>query len=288
MYVHATRVVRGTLAFGILLTAGAYGACPPDCVPGGGPAASDCLIQFSGVAGPSKVTATCTDGTSCDLDGQADGTCLFGLQACLDTPGPSCTASVLSGTPTVTPAGDPVAQELAAALAALDPSTPGCTPQGLHVRLTPSLTGIKPVRVRLTVTAVAGARTDRDRIKLICNPGAPRFANDVQPIFTRRCATAGCHAGPTPSEGQSLEAGKAYASDVDVHSAEIPKLLRVKKGSITGSFLARKILGGKAIPPLGQAQMPSGCPNAPPAGGCLTSGEIYTILAWIKTGAPDN
>jgi hypothetical protein len=34
--------------------------------------------------------------------------------------------------------------------------------------------------------------------------------------------------------------------------------------------------------------MPQGCPNLPPAGGCLTDAQIFTILSWIANGAPDN
>jgi hypothetical protein len=34
--------------------------------------------------------------------------------------------------------------------------------------------------------------------------------------------------------------------------------------------------------------MPFGCPLAPGVGGCLTNAEIYTILAWIQSGAPNN
>jgi hypothetical protein len=34
--------------------------------------------------------------------------------------------------------------------------------------------------------------------------------------------------------------------------------------------------------------MPSGCPLNPQSSGCLTDSELFTILAWIKAGAPDN
>jgi hypothetical protein len=34
--------------------------------------------------------------------------------------------------------------------------------------------------------------------------------------------------------------------------------------------------------------MPQGCPGFPPLGGCLTREEIFTIVAWIAEGAPNN
>jgi hypothetical protein len=58
-------------------------------------------------------------------------------------------------------------------------------------------------------------------------------------------------------------------------------------GSIAKSFMARKILG-RGLKPSNGSMMPQGCPGVPPAGGCLTPAEEYTILAWIQSGAPNN
>ena len=84
------------------------------------------------------------------------------------------------------------------------------------------------------------------------------------------------------------EQGKSYGSDVNVHSADVPKMFRVKPGSLKGSFLAHKILGQGIPKSRGGALMPLGCPGLPPAGGCLTQAEIFTILSWIADGAPNN
>jgi len=114
------------------------------------------------------------------------------------------------------------------------------------------------------------------------------FANDVQPIFTQRCATTGgCHDSSFRAQNQALDAGEAYANIVGKPSSEGGKLLVVAPGSIAKSFLARKITG-KGLKGSNGTLMPFGCPLAPGVGGCLTDAEIYTILAWIQAGAPNN
>jgi hypothetical protein len=273
----------------MLVATGALADCPASCVPGGGPAATDCFVAFSGIP---STTVSCTDGDpSCDTDGKADGVCTFGLQACVNVSGlPSCTPGSLSGPPSVTPSKDPAAQQLAAALQTLPLTGQSCTTPGLKIPLKVSLAGIKAGKSRLTVTASSGGKTDRDKLKLTCLPStlAPSFSRDIQPIFTSTCATSACHSASFRGGGQVLEPGSAYADTVGVRSTEIPSLLRVKPGSIRGSFLARKILGQGIPPGRGGGGMPQGCPTVPPVGGCLTSDQIFTILSWIANGAPDN
>jgi len=258
--------------------------CPPDCVAGGGPAATDCFVAYGGIP---AATTSCTDGTACDIDGKANGVCTLGLQACINVPGiAGCTASTLSGAPTIKGTA-PAAAALAGALAALDPSAQACTPPGLALPLKISPAGIKKTVARLSVTATSGGKKDKDRLKLTCEPSttAPSLSGDVQPILTAKCAIPTCHSGPSPSAGQSLEAGQSYGSDVNVHSTNNPKLIRVVPSSIKKSYLARKILG----PTDGTALMPQGCPGAPLSpGGCLTDDEKATILYWIANGAPND
>ena len=83
-----------------------------------------------------------------------------------------------------------------------------------------------------------------------------------------------------------LDGPDMHATLVDAASVNVPSLSLVRPGSVAQSYLARKILG-KRIPDH-TARMPNGCPANPPAGGCLTDGEIAAILAWIQTGAADN
>jgi hypothetical protein len=67
--------------------------CPPDCpYKGGGPAATDCLVEYDGVApiDPSSRLLTCYDGdTACDADGQLDGVCTFAIRTCVNNADPS-------------------------------------------------------------------------------------------------------------------------------------------------------------------------------------------------------
>ena len=293
--------MRTATALALVLLAGAAMAdcqsapAGPDCVRGGGPAATDCFVAFSGIP---STTVTCTDGASCDTDGKADGGCTLGLQACVNVAGlPSCTPGSLAAAPTVKPANDPAAQQLASALQALSPAVQGCTNPGLRIPLRVSLAGIKPGKSRLTVTAISGGKRDKDKLKLTCLPSTtpPSLIADVQPIFglgardpNGRCNFAGCHSGPSPGGGLNLEPGRTYADSVGVPSTEVRKFARVKPGSIKASFLARKVLG-QGIPPGTGARMPQGCPAViPPVTQCPTDAEIFTILSWIANGAPNN
>ena len=272
------------LTLGSLLVARLAGAvCPPDCVGGGGPAATDCVIEWGGISG---TVSTCVDGTACDLDGKADGTCTLPLQACFDVGG-TCGVSTMTSVkvaPRTVAAG-------AALASAMETLTPGqCTAPGFAIPVKPSngATPIKPGVVKLKVTAVADGKKDPDKLNLTCSPATPSFANDVQPIFTQRCATAGgCHDSSFRAENQALDAGEAYSNIVGKPSVEGGKLLVVAPGSIAKSFLARKITG-KGLKSSTGTLMPFGCPLAPGVGGCLTDAEIYTILAWIQSGAPNN
>jgi hypothetical protein len=286
--------ISTALLLAVLLAGSALASCPgADCVAGGGPAATDCFIAFTGIP---STTVSCTDGDpGCDTDGKVDGACTLALQACVNVSGlPSCTPGTPGGPPTVKPAKDPAAQQLAAALQGL---TQGCTPPGLRIPLKVSLAGIKPGKSRLTVTATSGGKRDRDKLKLTCLPSAagPSLSAAVQPIFglsrsdpNGLCTYSGCHSGPSPGGALNLEPARTYAELVGVKANEVPKYLRVKPGSIRSSFLARKILG-LGIPPNTGSRMPQGCPAViPPVIRCPTDAEIFTILSWIANGAPNN
>jgi hypothetical protein len=260
-------------------------ACPPDCVAGGGPAATDCFIAFDGIL---STTVTCTDGDACDTDGKRDGVCTLGLQACINVPGlGSCQPGGLLGAPAVKPAKDLTGQQLAAALSTLDLGSAGCTPPGLRLPVKISLAGIKTGKSRLTVTAVSGGKRDRDKLKLACQPSTipPSLAQDVQPIFTEKCAYAGCHDSFFKAGGQDLSRGVSYGSSVGARST-LGKLPRVTPGSLKRSQMAHRLLGVGI--PVGGTQMPQGCPGLPPMHGCLTPDETFTILSWIANGAPNN
>lgn len=260
----------------LLLAGAAHAQCPPaGCFPGGGPATTDCFVEWAGVA---TALTTCVDGSSCDMDGVANGTCTLPVAACINVA--PCTGPVTSVSIKGRDAG---AQALNAAVAALSLGDSTCTPAGFAVATkAPALTGIKPGVSRFTATAISGGKRDRDVLKLTCQAAAPSLAADIQPIFDTRCATPACHVG-TPASGElNLEAGNALANTVNQPSVSTfaKRRVRVKPGSLKLSYLARKIMGKGLFP--GDSVMPQACGALVP---CLTDAEKYLILAWIQSGA---
>jgi len=268
----------------LVLAAGGRAACPPDCFRGTGPAASDCLVQYGRIT---AARTTCTDGDpACDADGLANGVCTIAVDVCLNEPSPGCTPDAISG-PTVAPVTSDAARALASAVGALDPARPGCVAATAPVALRPSLGGVRPASARVVLT-VRGRRTDRDRLTFTCTPSAaaPPFAAAIQPIFSARCATIGCHVVAPPNSTPPLEAVGAWAAIVGVASRNVPSLALVAPGDVARSYLARKILGKRIVDRT--VQMPQGCPHVPPAGGCLTTAEQAAIVGWIAGGAPND
>jgi hypothetical protein len=251
--------------------------CPSACFGGGGPSSTDCFLAFG--AAPGKVI-TCTDGDpTCDVDGQIDGTCTFGLTACTNVSVGACSATPLDAAPVAIATGTG-AEAFVAAVAGLSTSAQSCTDPGL-VKLTiaNSATKLKPVKVTLRLTAVAAGKKDKDTLKLVCNPAKPGLAATVQPIFTTNCTYAGCHSGLLPQSSLSLEEGQSAAS-LAKPALGSPRTLRVKPGNLKKSYLAKGLFGDGAI------LMPDGCPDViAPVERCLTDIEVYTILAWIQAGA---
>jgi hypothetical protein len=268
-------IILGVVA--ALGSAIASAQCPGTCTGGGGPASTDCFLAYGSL--PSKVI-TCTDGdASCDTDGQIDGTCTFGLTACTNVSVGACTATPLDGPPTAVAQGTG-AEAFVSAVASLSTTTTACTAPGLvKLAIANSDVKLKPAKVTLRMTAVAGGKKDKDTVKLVCNPAKPGLEANVQPIFTANCTYAGCHSGPSPQFSLSLVDGES-ASNLSQKALSSPNLQRVKPRSIKKSYLAKGVLGEGAI------LMPSGCPEiVPPVEQCLTPVEVYTILAWIQAGA---
>jgi hypothetical protein len=135
---------------------------------GGKSAKSDCYIVYKGItvtSGKNKVE--CTDGDpACDTDGQAQGTCSFGITACFNDPNvagctPSnVTAVVVNGATIATPAV-PTSENV-------------CGDESIvAVPLKQGKKGPKKGKLKLKVTAesVSKPKKDKDVIALICNPG---------------------------------------------------------------------------------------------------------------------
>ncbi len=261
--------------------------CPPDCLGGGRNPAVDCLVEFGGLQ---TTDESCFDGNpTCDSDGAVDGVCTFDLSVCLNVAGDAgCTPGGMTKLPSVRPARSAAARSLSSAIATLDPSQPGCTAPGLAVPLTTALNGVKQTTARVAVTAGAGRKRDRNKLRLTCLPSplAPSLTQELRPIFETHCALPACHTTATGGITPAFDQPDLHAALVGVPSTNFPALALVHPGSVQQSYLARKILG-KRIPDHTE-RMPQGCPSQPPAGGCLTDGEIAAIAAWIQAGAPDN
>lgn len=253
--------------------------CPPTCQGGGtGPKATDCFLSYGNA--PGKVI-TCTEGDpSCDLDGTIDGVCTFGLTACTNVAVGSCPATPLDSAPTATQRGTG-GDGFIAALAQLSTTTQACTEPGLvKLPIALSKTKLKQAKLTLLLRAAAGGKTDKDTLKLVCNPAKPSLAGNVQPIFTTNCTYAGCHSGAIPERSLSLEDGQS-AAGLAQRALGLAKLKRVQPGSVKKSYLTLGLFPGTLA-----VQMPDGCPNiVAPVTRCLTDAEIYTILAWIQAGA---
>ena len=108
----------------------------------------------------------------------------------------------------------------------------------------------------------------------------PSFANDVQPIFTKRCSIGGCHSLYSARAEMVLLPGHAYDSIVNKVSYLNPPMARVEPGDTLNSWLVRMIKDNDAAR-LNFARMPLG-------GQPLTRNQIATIVNWIENGAPRN
>jgi hypothetical protein len=129
-------------------------------------------------------------------------------------------------------------------------------------------------------------------------PVAVPFAAEVQPIFARSCAGAGCHraeqttdagAPAAPDAGclehpaalLSLCDRDAVAALVDVPSGQVPRLRLVAQNDSSRSYLLRKLLPG-ATP---DRPAPTTLGHRDPPGAPLSRDELHAIARWIDTGA---
>ena len=122
-----------------------------------------------------------------------------------------------------------------------------------------------------------------------CKPPAQptvSFANNIQPIFNRSCAVAGCHIGPVPTGPVDLSPGQSYGQTVNVKSAQEPNLKRFLPGNPDKSYIVRKIEGG---PQIAGVLMPQGCPAQPLNGAqCLNQDDDAAIRTWVTECAQNN
>ncbi|HEX9984152.1 MAG TPA: hypothetical protein VGF69_12870 [Thermoanaerobaculia bacterium] len=103
------------------------------------------------------------------------------------------------------------------------------------------------------------------------------FTRVQNEVFTPTCALAGCHDPVGQQSALVLTPGRAYASTVNVQSAESPGLARVAPGDPTNSYLYRKITGAGIT----GARMPLGLPE-------LDAARTRLVRDWIRRGAPND
>ena len=108
----------------------------------------------------------------------------------------------------------------------------------------------------------------------------PSFANDVQPIFTLRCATSSCHTLATHQAGLNLAPGYAYDQIVDRRARFRPTWKRILPFKADSSFLIETLYSDTTRHPE-ISRMPLG--REP-----LTPNQIETIVNWVNQGAVRN
>lgn len=108
----------------------------------------------------------------------------------------------------------------------------------------------------------------------------PSFANDIQPIFVRRCAIGGCHSLNSARADLVLASGHAYDSIVNKPSFLNPALDRIEPGDAASSWLVIMIEDDDDAR-LHYSRMPLG-------GQPLTPNQIATIVNWVENGALRN
>lgn len=112
----------------------------------------------------------------------------------------------------------------------------------------------------------------------VCGSPTVSFAGAVQPIFTQKCATNGCHKGAMPSHSLNLSAGSAYGEIVNVNSIDCnPTRKLVAPGAPGHSHLVDKIMNTNLC---AGTQMPKNQ--------ALPAAQKQTIATWICQGALNN
>lgn len=146
--------------------------------------------------------------------------------------------------------------------------------------LSTTVGGLDPLTTYFVVVRASDALGNEDAgtAEASAMTAAPvTLSGDVQPVFTQRCAGAGCHGGPAPAEGMNLDAGSAYASTVGVPATQCSDRMRVAAGDPTKSYLVDKIDGNSLC--LGTRM---------PKTGSLSADERQLIVDWIAQGAPND
>ncbi len=151
-------------------------------VPGGGPAKTDCYVEWSGVTPNNGKNLDCQDGDpACDVDQTQNGLCVLGIGVCVaQTNVPECVPQTIEK---VTVKAQPKTIKFGSVPIPVTPPVPPLTPVTsptcsaesiIRLPLKVNKKGkVNPsVKVTLTSVAVAGAKPkkDKDVIKVRCVP----------------------------------------------------------------------------------------------------------------------
>lgn len=108
----------------------------------------------------------------------------------------------------------------------------------------------------------------------------PSFANDIQPILTKRCSIGGCHSLASRRGDLVLTPGASYDELVNHPAVLDARFDRVEPGDAPASWLVRMIVDDPSAR--------GSFPRMPLASQPLTRNQIATIVNWIENGAPRN
>jgi hypothetical protein len=129
-------------------------------------------------------------------------------------------------------------------------------------------------------------------------PAEPERAwSDVAPILESRCATAECHGGSDPMLGLDLASAEGVRTTaIGVRSRQLSNAgTEPSRGALSFGGLSRiEVVAGVGLPEesylvyklLGDAPIEGERMPPESAGLPLEPGEVATIAAWIRSGAP--
>jgi hypothetical protein len=286
---------------------------------GGGGARSDCLLVL-GLAPTIPASRPrhyrCADGEACDADGTVNGVCQFSINACSNSTfdsrctSPGVASSVVDhALDNGDPDFDTEFQALQNVINTLDfdSDTPDdcSTDIDFHVPVQGPFAGNackrdkKILKITTVSDFVGGTVTDRDRVRMICDPSpsgcdpqvfyTSAFDRIQRQIFNQSCAVSGCHDSQTyqSSGNLLLEQGSSYGNLVNVtpdnDAAEAAGWLRVNQTSPTTGDPATSLLFRKVDHDLPSSDYGLGMPRLRPK---LDQSLIDVIEAWIIAGAP--
>jgi hypothetical protein len=287
---------------------------------GGGSSKTDCLVVVDAAVNypPDKPKRfRCTDGETCDADGEVNGVCAFDVAVCANsdfTP----TRCTLVGVQSITVDHaidngdrkfDPEFQALQNRISSGivgpgDPPNEDANACALPSRfLVPVLgpfegdvckRGKKQVKITSFSTPMLGRMfKDKDKLQMECMPAPAGCSPTVffdgtydriqRQIFDQGCALSGCHDSQSQTGDLILETGSSYTSLVD-HAPQSPGAiaagwLRVDgaNASAENSFLFHKLTGD--LDGTQGARMPL-------TGGRLDDHLVEIVRLWIEDGAP--